>query len=157
MLRKGSHHGEVTKDLREDFGIAGAGGRFAVVLGKFQGVWEEKSVEARCGAGEAVAGVKAHEALFFWAEAELGEESAIFERGGDYALAKGGDGFGDDANSLLVFRGEKKRAEERAMDAITESELGGAQLVEELVGETRRFAKRGQQGFAPMLGRLGCR
>jgi len=101
--------------------------------------------------------VKAHKALFFGAEAELGEESAIFERGGDYTLAKSGDGFGDDANSLLVFRGEKKWAEERAMDAIAESELGGAQLVQKLVGETGRSAERGQQGFAPMLGRLGRR
>src|SRR6266853_2874659 len=135
MLRKGSHHRKIAKNLREDLGIAGASGRLAVVLGKFQRVWEKESVEARGGAGETVAGVKAHEALFFWAEAELGEESAIFERGGDYALAKGGDGFGDDANSLLVFRGEKKWTEERAMDAITESELGGAEAVEKLLGE----------------------
>src|SRR6266853_2738176 len=143
MLRKGSHHRKIAKNLREDLGIAGASGRLAVVLGKFQRVWEKKSVEARSGAGEAVAGVKAGEALFFGAEAELGEESAIFERGGDYALAKSGDGFGDDTNALLIFRGKKKRTEEGAMNAIAESELGGAQLVEELVGETGRLAKRG--------------
>jgi hypothetical protein len=87
----------------------------------------------------------------------LREEGVIFQSGGDYALAESGDGFGDDADALLVFRGEKKRTEEGAMNAIAESELGGAQLVEELVGETGRLAKRGQQGFAPMLGRLGRR
>jgi len=143
VLGKGSHHGEVAKDLGEDFGIAGAGRGFAVVLGKFQRVWEKKRVEARGGAGEAVAGVKSREALFFWAEAELREQCAIFQGGGDHALAESGDGFSDDANALLVFRGKKKRAEERAMNAIAESELGGAQLVKKLVGETGRIAKRG--------------
>jgi hypothetical protein len=143
--------------LREDFGITSAGRRFAVVLGKFQRVREKKGVEARCGAGEAVAGMEARKALFFWAEAELGEESAIFERGGDYALAKSGDGFSDDADALLVFRGEKKWAEERAMDAITESELGGAESVEKLFGEMGRIAERGEERFAPTLGRLGVR
>src|SRR6266853_6555628 len=111
MLRKGSHHRKIAKNLREDLGIAGASGRLAVVLGKFQRVWEKKSVEARGGAGEAVAGVKSGEALLFGAEAELREEGAIFQGGGDYALAESSDGFSDDANALLVFRGEKKRTE----------------------------------------------
>jgi len=87
----------------------------------------------------------------------LGEESAIFERGGDYALAESGDGFGDEADALLVFRGEKKWAEERTMDAITESELGGTEAVEKLFGEMGRIAERGEERFAPMLGRLGRR
>jgi hypothetical protein len=101
--------------------------------------------------------VKTHEALFFGAEAELGEESAIFECGGDYALAESGDGFGDDADALLVFRGEKKWTEERAMDAIAERELGGAQAVEKLFGEMGRIAERGEERFAPTFGRLRVR
>jgi len=143
--------------LGEDFGIAGAGRGFAVVLGKFQRVWKKKRVEARGGAGETVAGVKSGEALFFWAEAELREEGAIFQGGGDDTLAESGDGFGDEADALLVFRGKKKWTEEGAMDAITESELGGTEAVEKLFGEMGRIAERGEERFAPMLGRLGRR
>ena len=39
------HHREFAKNVRQRFRIAGAGGGFAVVLGKFQGVRQQESVE----------------------------------------------------------------------------------------------------------------
>jgi hypothetical protein len=157
VLGKLGHHREIAEYLRERFRISRTGGRFAIVLGKFEGIGEKEGVEARGGAGKAVAGVKASEALFFRAEAELREEGAVFECGGDCTLAESGDGFGNNAHALLVFGREKKRAKERAMDAIAEGEFGGAQALEELISETRRIAERGKQGFAPKLRRPGRR
>src|SRR5260370_7532335 len=99
--------------MAENFGARlrgrGTGRGFAVVFGEFEGVREKKSVEARRGAGEAVTGVEAREAFFFGAEMELREQGAIFQGGGEGALAEGGGCLCDHANILLFFSLEAKR------------------------------------------------
>src|SRR4029077_8751226 len=139
------------------FGVAGAGGRFAIVFGKLQRVGKKKGVEAGCSAGEAVNGVETREAFFFRPQMKLGKQRAIFQCGGDYALAESGDSFSNDANALLLFGREEKGAQEGAMDAISEGELGFAQAREKLIGEAWCIGEHKQQLFAPMFGGFGGR
>ncbi len=103
VLRKLGHHRERAKNFRECFGVAGAGRRFTIVFGKFQGVRQKKSVETRSRAGETIAAVLARQAFLFRAQTELREQGAIFERGSNNPFAKSGDRFGNDPNALLVF------------------------------------------------------
>ena len=66
----------------------------------------------------------------------------VFERGGNNTFAEIGDGFGDGANALFVFGREKKRTQERAMDAIAESEFCAAQSLEQIFRESGDTQKR---------------
>ena len=53
------------------------------------------------------------------------------------AFADGGNGFGDGAHAAVVFCGEEKRAQERAMNAVAEFEFFGAHPSVELGAEFR--------------------
>src|ERR1700688_2988173 len=79
----------------------------------------------------------------------------IFHRGDGDALSQSSDGFGDDADALLVFWRKKKRPQEWAMDTIAEGELRCAKSREKEIGEARRIAERGQERFAPDVRGLG--
>jgi hypothetical protein len=79
--------------------------------------------------------VEAREAFFFGAQMELSEKRTVVQRGAGHALAESADGFRDDANLLLLFGREKKRAQEGTMNAVSESEPGLAEAREELIGE----------------------
>src|ERR1700688_3975013 len=101
--------------------------------------------------------MEARAAFFFGPQMELSEERAIIQSGGDYALAESGDGFSDDANTLLVFGREKERAQEGAMNAVSEGKPGFAQAREKLIGKAGRIGEHRQQRRAPMLGGFGGR
>src|SRR5262249_9599223 len=128
---------------------------FPIVLSKFEGLGEQEGIEARSGASESVAGVQAGQALFLGTQTELREQRRLVHGGGCDAFAESGDGFSDDANACFIFRRKKEWAEEGAMDAIAEGELGVAQLSIELLGETGSVTEHGQEGFAPLLGGFG--
>jgi len=143
-----------------------AGWGFAVVLGKFQASLGRKRGNAsrrEAVAGEAVAGVKSGEALFFGAEAgNWREEGAIFQGGGDYALAetrrmasatKAG-------NALLVFRGEKKWGGGKGQwNGSPKVSLAARRSVRKNCSAKMgaNLPRRGEERFAPMLGRAGDR
>src|SRR6266849_2862729 len=153
LLGKGGHYRYFAEDLGKRFGVAGAGGRFAVVFGALERVGKKKGIQTRGGAREAIAGVQAREALFFGAEVELREEAAICEGGRGDALPPRGNGFGDDANALLVFRRKKEWAQERAMHAIAKGELLAS--VRQVWRRWKTGRRRWSSDFGPSTFRLG--
>jgi hypothetical protein len=98
---------------------------------------------------------EAGEALFSGTQMQLGEQFGIFESGGDDAFAEVGDGFGDDADALLVFGAEKKWAKERAVDAIAEGEFFDAEPVEKFCGQVRGLLQKRLKEVVPGLGGIG--
>ena len=61
---------------------------------------------------------------------KLSEKVLVREGGGHDALAETGDGFGDDSNTLFLFRREEKWPQERAVDAVAKHEFGAAHALE---------------------------
>ena len=88
---------------------------------------------------------------------ELREKRRNFERGADNTFTEVSNGFGDDANAAFVFGRKKKWAEERAVDAIAESELRIAQAREKFEREIRVAIKHRAKQRVPVFGRIGRR
>ena len=78
MLGKFREQRKFAENVGKRFGVAGAGGRFAVVLGKFERFGQQEGVEARGGAGAPIADGQAREALFFGTQMKLREKAGIF-------------------------------------------------------------------------------
>ena len=85
------------------------------------------------------------------------EKARVGERLFYDAFAEGGDGFGDGADTLFVFGGEEKRAEERAVDAIAEDEALGAHARVQFIAEGgSEFHIRAGEGRARLRPGVGC-
>ena len=122
MLRKSLHHRKREKNIRKNFCVAEARGRFRVVFRKLQRIRQQKSIQPRGRTGSAVARIDPRQPLLFRAQRGLRQQTRVNKRLLHHAFAQGGDGFGHHAHALLVFSSKKKRAQERTMDALAESE-----------------------------------
>ena len=67
-------------------------------------------------------------------------------------LAEFRDGLRNGADALFIFRGEEKRAEERAVNAVGEGEFCVAHLFEQICREGGDAQERGLQNVVPFVG-----
>ena len=88
MFLESLHHRKREKNIRQSFGIAQAGGRFRIVFRELQRIREQESVQARSGAGSAVARIDAREAFFLRAQRGLREQTRVGERLLHHAFAE---------------------------------------------------------------------
>src|SRR5579859_651093 len=155
MLREFPHNGKLAKNFRQSFRVAGACRGFSVVLGELERIGQEECIEARCGASAAVGDRQACKAFFLGAQMKLRKKMVVLERGGHDAFAEIGDGFRNRAHALFLFRREKKRTQERAVDTVAESEVCAAQPFKQVFRERGKAQERGFQNFGPILCRIG--
>ena len=150
-LRKLIHHHELAEDLRKRFRVACTRRRFAVVFRKFERVGKQKRIQARGRAGPPVSRGNPSKTFLFLPQMELRKEILVFERCAGDALAEIRDGLRHGSHALFVFRGKKKRAQKRTMNAIAKGKLGSAHALEQIVRERRQTHKRSFQNGVPLL------
>ena len=78
----------------------------------------------------------------------------VVQSGGHNTFAEVRDGFGDGAHALFIFRSEKKRPQERAVDAVAESEFRVAHPFEQVFRQGRNATERGLENVVPFFGRI---
>src|SRR5258708_5239396 len=75
----------------------------------------------------------------------------VVEGRGCYSFAEIGDGFRHRSHARFVFRSQKKRAQERAVNAVAKRELGSAHALEQIFRQYRYTQQRGLQDCVPVL------
>jgi TRAP-type mannitol/chloroaromatic compound transport system substrate-binding protein len=78
----------------------------------------------------------------------------VVQSGGHNTFAEVRDGFGNGAHALFIFRSEKKRPQERAVDAVAESEFRAAHPFEQVFWQGRNAKERGLENVVPFFGRI---
>ncbi len=132
QLGKFAHHGEFAEDLRKRFRVPSTCRRFAVVFRKFQRVWKQKGVQPRRRARPSISRGDPGETLLFLPQMQLCKKMFVVESGARDAFAKIRDRFRDGSYARFVFRGKKKGAQERTVNAIAKRKPCSAHALEQI-------------------------
>ncbi len=148
---------EAVEHLAEVLGVGEAGRRFGVVLGERQRVGQQERVQPRRRAGPPVARIDAGQPRLLVGQPDPPQQLGLDHRGGDDALADGGDRLGDGPDPRLVGGVEEERPQERAQRPAAEGEPGGLHPAGEIGPVGGRLLDIRADQRVPDVGRRGRR